>query len=359
MAFDFPFGVYAIQEQTKLEAVARGSDGKLVRWAWDKSNPKNDQWAIVPASYENDTAYYNIISLADPNGYMAVGSDGRICTWPRSDDHTQLFSFQEVEPGLYNIAIKDDNSNVVSVGSNGWILRWVRNGEKSQKFKFVKLWPESVPPKSNEPKGDLRATLPTTEENNDLPSSTIEKKVFIGDSVLPSLLCPILRNQASTYDTLFANSPYIRVKQYRYWYKQKDDTRDNNEEVTHKYTLHISKDIMSRQEITKQLGINAMLDTSVNYEGITAGFSAAINFDLEIQDMLETKLEEAYTREVYVIFPTYKCRIVIWNMVDYFELIKIRSDGTEEVFDSIAISNPNIIAQQEWPPNPKPQEKID
>ena len=120
---------HRIQELTKNEYVAVGSDGNILRWG--KTDGQEQKWLIVPVSADG---YCKIFTLQ--NGEcMAVGSNGNIVRWADTQGIEQQFKFvnRRRSDGSYNIQERTQNE-YVAVGSNGNILRLGKTGKDRQRF---------------------------------------------------------------------------------------------------------------------------------------------------------------------------------------------------------------------------------
>jgi hypothetical protein len=340
------FGIYSIEEQTKKEAVARGSSGNILRWS---KNRKNEQkWSLVPVSAEGNVVYYNIINVDDPLGYMAVGSNGNILCWTRSDHDDQKFSFAEVGD-LVNIKIKGDNTNVVAVDSTGNLVRWSKNGRPDQTFKLIRE-PNDNPAKPKPLKtdtDDFESTLPNLLLKSNISESTVDNKAFVKETIMPSLLSNTLRNGASIMADLYRSNPYFRVRHYKYWKRLHDITMTYYEGYSQKIVVEIEESVETRKQFREEFDINVSIGVSGSYEGITGSFSTDFAASFNMENLLIKKKQEKYTDEKWINWPAnVTMRKTIWHAVDLYELSRIESP--DQPFRTLVVNDSSTIRELEW-----------
>jgi len=310
---------YKIQEGTRNENVAIGSDGNILRWA--DTGGLEQQWLIIPVDV-------NKCKLQNrQNGeFMAVGSDGNILRWADTGGPEQLFSFVNFANGWWNIQ-ESTRNEFVAVGSNGNILRWGQTRGNDQKFRLVPVKPMVKPqlqPGECEPGaiGDIPriggfGDLPPGRTNAKLIAETLVPAVFVqGDSAYSDRVQQVGQN------------PYYILRREQYWDRSGDRgdyyEHDGYREFIKGATVKFGFSQTNANSIENTLGVKVSASGEFTYGGATASLSTEISKELKVKTSQETTVTSERTETFQVTFPKERFVYAVWSMVDHFKLLNMQ-----------------------------------
>ncbi len=326
---------YFIEEGTKNEHVAVGSNGNILRWK--NTNGNEQQWLIIPISAQKCKI------MTRQNGeFMAVGWDGNILRWANTNGPEQEFSFvNQDSSGRWNIQESTKNE-FVAVGWDGNILRWAQSNKNDQRFKLVAAPGEkakpSVQPGQHQP-GEIPGAPEITAWNQAPPERS--PLYLVGEMTLPAVLV----NDGGFSDKIqqVDTTPYYVLSRHQYWdrssgrgfYQQYEEAIER----THKYTLKVGLTEKQSSEIERTLTIKITekgefnLDIGGEVSGVKLGFKGASSIQQEFTNQLrvktttETTSVTEETKEVTVKIPPGKHARVLYTLVDRYTLK--RYDGAQ------------------------------
>jgi hypothetical protein len=328
--------LYEIQEGTKNEYVAIGSDGNILRWA--HTGGAEQRWAIVPAD-----ATYCRLQTAEPNREFMTVVDGNVRRWASTDGKEQQFSFVNFDGDSWNIQERTRNE-FVAVGSNGNILRWARTGGPEQRFKLVPVSPVARPAVRQgecEP-GEIGDIPRLTGYGTGLPESTRPR--LVAETVIPATFVsdPAYSDKVEQ----FGRNPYYVLSREQYWDRRGSRghyyEHDGHRKITREVTIRVGMSETTSRSIETTLGIKVAASGEFKYGGATAGIEAELVRELKVSTSQETRVtterEEKYTAEI----PAERFVYALWSMIDSYRLADLKGNAVqvwEVVLDGTAVSD--------------------
>ncbi|MBP1640769.1 MAG: hypothetical protein H6Q17_2352 [Bacteroidetes bacterium] len=324
---------FNIQEHTKNEYVAVGSNGNILRW---KATGGNEQkWVLLPVGTEGN---FNIITLQNGEN-MAVGSNGNILRWASTGNKDQRFTFLNYneQNKTYNIQ-EHTKDEYVSVGSDGNILRWKKTNENSQLFTLVPInvigYPDETKIKSilnGETVYKSEEEIPAPPVCDYLKDSPSETPHYIieGVEVLPSVLVSDSR-YSNVIDQINAH-PYYYLVRRRYWKNIYDKILlpDMTESMQATVSFGCSRTDIKQIEIS----VGVVVGASVSGEGgskkakISGKLSAQYSWTKTELSRQEQTTEETITQtETSSLSIKQEARIIAWQAIDNYILYDAKNN---------------------------------
>jgi hypothetical protein len=354
---------YFIEEGTKNEHVAVGSNGNILRWA--NTNGPEQQWLIIPISDQKCKI------MTRQNGeFMAVGWNGNILRWANTNGPEQEFSFvNQDSSGRWNIQ-ESTRNEFVAVGWDGNILRWAQSNKNDQRFKLVAV-PGEKPKPSVQPGQYQPGQIPGAPEITAWNQAPPERSDFylIGEMTVPAVL--VNDGAFSGKIPQVETTPYYVLSRHQYWDRSSGRGFYNQYEEaavrTQKYTLKVGTTAKQSSEIERTLTIKITEKGDFNFDvggevsGVKLGFKGSSSIQREFEDKLrvkastETTSVTEETREVTIQIPPGKHARVMWTLVDRYTLR--RYDGTQ--LGMWEVASKTVTDEQDFsPPNiPSPPPK--
>jgi len=305
---------YKIQEGTRNEYVAVGSDGNILRWAPTAGDEQ--KWLIVPL---RENVYH--IRTKSNGEYMAVGHDGNIRRWAATGGKEQQFRFLRKDAERY--AIKESTQDeCVAVGSNGNVLRWACTGGPEQEFRFV---PEEIKPKPEVRPGEAEpgeiGDVPRIQGFGQPPPERSAPKL-IGEVLLPAVY--VDEPGFDKFEQVLAN-PYYILRREQFWDRGPERgaylEHDGHTERTVKVTTKVGIKETTSQSIEDTLGVKVSVNAKFNYSGQSAEIGTEISKTLKVAQTTSQEKMVEETHEETVNFPKGDRFVrVIWTMVDRYTL---------------------------------------
>lgn len=332
---------YKIQEGTKKEYVAVGSDGNILRWG-DTGGPEQ-LWLIVPVDGEKCK-----IQTKQNGEFMTVGSDGNIRRWADTDSPEQLFSFvnnSDVNnPNSWWNIQENTRKEFVAVGSNGNILRWKKTNGEEQKFKLVPVDPMDKPqlqPGECEP-GQI-GDIPRIGGFGDAPPANTDAKL-IGETLIPAV-CVQDPGYSDRVQQVSQN-PYYILRREQYWDRSGDRgdyyEHDGYREETRKVTVKFGFSQTNFKSVEDTLGVKVSVVGNFTYHGATASISTEISKELKVRTSQETKVSYERIDSSELSIPAKRFVYAKWSIVDRYTLLNMKRDLVRQweiVLDGTSIND--------------------
>jgi len=214
---DLPF-FYMIFNQTSKQAVAKGSDGNVIRYDFDQ-NAREQHWLFAPAGGDR---WYVINSQ---NGeYLSIEGQGNARTYPyKSGDKAQTFRIEHSGGRIRLRESTRDEYVAVGSGVDRNVFRWGRATDGSQEFILVavpmveNLKTEFVKkPKINKPTpgADPENVLSFANMSNlpaEMNKQLVSEELISAAAVLDPTYGPTGRIQQAI------DSPFYIISRHRYY----------------------------------------------------------------------------------------------------------------------------------------------
>lgn len=333
--------IYEIQEGTKNERVAVGSNGNILRWAPDG---KDDQRWVIAAADDNHCR----IETVSNREFMAVGWNGNILRWAETGGPEQLFSFINPTPdGWWNIQ-ENTKQEYVAVGWDGNILRWAWSGHMDQRFRLIPINEKPAPivsPGQYKP-GQL-PDIPRIETVG-VPPPERSDYYLIGEVSIPATLVadPLYGDRVSQVQA----NPYYILRRQQYWDRGQDQYRgyyvDNNgANVNEQFTLKVGVSDTVTKSVESTLSFKLTASGSISLKLLNGAISPSASISDEISQSLKvtTTTQTVDTTEITsqetVQLPAGKRTVEArWCLVDRYELHRA---SDQSLLDSWEIPLPN------------------
>lgn len=306
---------YEIEEGTRNERVAVGSDGNILRWA--RSGKADQQWLIVPIG----PAKCKILTRQNGEN-MAVGSNGNILRWSAENSSAQEFEFVNPNKGWWSIK-EGTRGEFVAVGSNGNVLRWSKTGGTDQKFRLIPVSPQAKPkPAQGQFQPGEIEDVPRLTAFGHLPPEHSPYSL-IGEAVIPAVY--VGDPQYSDRIAQVENNPYYLLRREQFWDRSPGRgfyrEHDGSTSITERVTIKIGVSETTATSIHKTLGIEVSASGGFNFRGAAINMGTKISAELKVSQSSESKRMEERTHEEKVEFPQGR-RFVqsLWTMVDRYTL---------------------------------------
>jgi hypothetical protein len=311
---------HRIQELTKNEYVAAGSDGNILRWG--KTGGQEQKWLIVPVTADG---YCKIFTLQ--NGEcMAVGSNGNIVRWTNTQGIEQQFKFvnRRRSDGSYNIQERTQNE-YVAVGSDGNILRWGKTDKDEQRFILEPI--DEIKPKKEEPSiifgrpSFAPNEIPTHPPIHNLTDSPPSKsdEYLIGVEVLPSVFV----DDPGRTDKIqqVTEQPYYYLVRTRLWKKIYDKKLLPGVEDSVETIARRGSSVTDMKEIETTIGVVVSGKVGAEGEVVSGELSAQFSWQKKELEKHESKKEEYLEKKASTtVSQQSECKVVAWQIVDKFTL---------------------------------------
>jgi hypothetical protein len=326
-----------IQEGTKEEFVAIGSDGNILRWA--RTDGDEQQWALIP-----DDEIYCRIQTAQPNReFMAVGDNGNVRRWERTKGHEQLFAFVNRDHDWWNIRERTKDE-FLAVGSFGNVVRWAKTDGKEQRFRLVPV--NAVDPPAPRPgecaPGEIGDIPRITGYGSGLPESTQPR--LVAETAIPATFVsdPAYSDKVEQ----IRRSPYYVLSREQYWDRRGSRghyyEHDGHRKVTREVTVKFGMSETTSRSIESTLGITVSVSGEFKYGGASSAIKSELAHQLQVKTAQETRLtterEEKYTAEI----PAQRFVYALWSMIDSYRLVDTNGNtiqSWEVVLDGTSISD--------------------
>lgn len=346
--------LYEIEEQTRKERVAVGSNGNILRWA---ANGNDDQkWLIVPVSADQC-----LIVTVPTREYMSVGSDGNILRWnPENDLTSQTFSFvnRDASDDTWNIQESTKNE-YVAVGGTGNILRWGWTGNRDQRFRLIPVGEQPKPattPGQYQPGAIPDVPRLTSFDYQSLPLRS--PSYLIGEAVIPATVVndPAFGDPVSK---VLAN-PYYLLRREQLWDRTENtDPRGYLEDHPAGAPVTLRKTITHGITQTDQDAVERTISAKMTVGGqlafkipvlergeISGGLSVAseVTNTLKVTATTTTQVTSQQVEERTIMLPAVRMIRVGWSLIDHYEVR--RADGS--VVSSWEIALPGIFVEDSF-----------
>jgi hypothetical protein len=346
--------LYEIEEQTRQERVAVGSNGRILRW---QPNGNDDQkWLLVPVSADKCL----IVTVATRE-YMSVGSNGDVLRWNLESDLTpQVFSFvnHDNSDDTWNIQ-ESTKDEYVAVGGNGGVLRWSWTGRRDQRFRLIPVTEQPRPsaaPGRYQPGAIPDVPRLTGFDYRSLPMRS--PSYLIGEAVIPATVV----NDPAFGDavTKVMQNPYYILRREQLWDRSEGaNSRGYLEDhpagaavtlrktITHGIT-QTDQDSVERTIAAKMtVGGNLAFKVPIpNIGEISGGISVAseITNTLKVTATTATQVVDQQVEDRTIMLPDLRMIRVGWSIVDRYEVR--RADGG--LVSSWEVALPGIFVEDSF-----------
>ena len=328
---------YQIQEGTRNERVAVGSDGNILRWG--ATGGDEQRWLLVPVGDD----LYNIRTKSNGE-YMAVGSNGNVLRWAPTGGKEQTFRLVRMGDGRYRLR-EQTRDECVAVGGNGNVLRWACNQGNEQKFKLL---PEPVGtkpaarPAEAEP-GQI-GDIPRVQDFGEPPPERSAPKL-IGEAVIPAVY--VDEPGLDKFDQIHAD-PYYILKREQFWDRGRERgaylEHDGHVPRTVKVATKVGMKRTATDSFESTFGIKVSINAGFNYAGQSADIGTEMTNSLKVSSTTTSESMEERSHEETLTFPQGERFVrVVWSLVDRYELLRMDRTPVESVAPWEIVSNTVIM----------------
>ncbi|ESA36578.1 hypothetical protein N836_07325 [Leptolyngbya sp. Heron Island J] len=284
---------YKIQEGTRNEFVARGSNGNVLRWA--DTGGFEQMWLLIPASESHCK-----IQCRSTGEFLTVNGLGQIFCAKEADIPEQEFSFVNYSDGWWNIQESTRDEFVAVSFTDGNVLRWFETRGRDQRFELIPVNKARKPQlEEGEALPGAIGNIPRIISYSIVPPERSEPKL-IGEALIPAVFVNDTAYSDHRYQIL--QNPYYVLRREQYWDRSQGRgiyyQHDGQREVEKTFSIEFGISEKTSQKIEDTFGWKLSASGKFGFDKSSIALAGSLSRSIKTTTTNETEIK-ASKKETY------------------------------------------------------------